>query len=113
MDYLKYFKDNKYDYENNNCLDFVRQVYKDEHNVELPECPIFENKSEYESFIKANVKYRLVNKAFKGCLVHISDDKNEHLGYAIDDKKYIHKLEKGVTVAPIPKKCLIYEVLND
>jgi len=112
MDYLKYFRNTKYD-DNNNCWTFVREIYKDEHNVLLPEVPIFETPLEWTSYLQANIKHKVLETAHKGCLIHVWNKIDEHIGYATNDKEYLHKTSKGVFVSAIPKRCLIYEVIND
>lgn len=113
MDYLKYFKQNNYIKGENDCWTFVRQIYKDETGKELPLVPIFENQSDEITFAKANIKHKELSMPKKGALIHVWTKDYEHIGYVIDDNKYIHKTFKGVTVSQIPKKnrCF-YEVLG-
>lgn len=65
MNYQKYFSDYKYQYGSNDCWTFVQQVYKDEHNRELPDYPICATKPEIASFLTSNIDYEIVDKAEK------------------------------------------------
>jgi len=113
MDYLKYFK-YKYRKNENNCWEFVRYVYKEEHNIELPLLPIMDSlQAECKTFLQCNIKHNVVNEAKKGILIHVWSGDREHIGYALDNKKYMHLKDKGVRVDDIPKRCLKYEVIND
>lgn len=113
MDYLKYLK-YTYRENENNCWEFVRFVYKNEHNIELPKLPILDTKQkECKMFLKSNIKYKINKIAQKGNLIHVTVCDREHIGYAIDDKSYIHLKGIGVLIQKIPKNAIIYEVLND
>ena len=112
MDFLKYFKNNEYIKGINNCWTFVQEVYKDEHDYNLPDVPVFDTPSEWKTYLKTNIDYRIAEKAHKGCLIHVWTTVDEHIGYAVDGLKYIHKTSRGVFVSPIPKKCIIYEVIQ-
>lgn len=115
MDYLKYLRNNKYEKGLNDCWTLVQDIYKDEHNISLPDCPIFESPDEWAEYlkVKSNVPYRIVNKPFKGCLIHFKYKDIEHIGYALNESDYIHKTFTSVAISKIPTKCIIYEVLND
>lgn len=111
MNYQKYFSDYKYQYGSNDCWTFVQQVYKDEHNRELPDYPICATKPEIASFLTSNIDYEIVDKAEKGCIVYYNNGNTHHAGYAINDKLYIHKTRQRVEVSNIPEKAIIYKIL--
>lgn len=113
MNYLKYFNNNKYTLKDTNCWTFVQDVYEQEKGYRLPDSPVFKTFKEWGQYIKTNVKHVVVNKPFEGCLVHSSNGRREHVGYAISDKEYIHRKEVGILVSPIPQKAVICEVLHD
>lgn len=111
MNYLKYFQNDKYIKSKNDCWTLLQEIYKDEHGIILPDIPIFEDE---DSFVRSNVKHREVEKAFKGVAVHVKAHGIEHIGYALNEKEYIHKtINQGVKVSPIPKHAKLYEVLSD
>lgn len=111
MNYLKYFKNDKYSKNNNDCWTLIQDIYKDEHGIILPDIPILEDE---ESFVRGNIKHKKVEKAHKGVAVHVSTPKYEHIGYALNEKEYIHKtINQGVKISPIPKNADLYEVIND
>ena len=115
MNYLKYFKNNKYIKGQNDCWTLVQDIYKDEHNIQLPDCPIFDSPDLWADYLKtkSNVPYRIVEKPFNGCLIHFEHLGIEHIGYALNEKEYIHKTFNDVKISKIPNKAIIYEVLND
>lgn len=111
MDYLKYFKNDRYQKSKNDCWTLLQDIYRDEEGIELPDIPIFEDE---KSFVRGNIKHKKVDKAHKGVAVHVSTPKYEHIGYALNDKEYIHKtINQGVKISPIPKNADLYEVIND
>ncbi len=111
MNYLKYFQNDKYIKSRNDCWTLLQEIYKDEHGIILPDIPIFEDE---DSFVRGNVKHREVEKAYKGVAVHVKTKDIEHIGYALNEKEYIHKtINGGVKVSPIPKNAKLYEVLSD
>ena len=63
MDYLKYFKNGKYQKFKNDCWTLLQDIYKDEHGIILPDIPIFEDE---ESFVRSNIKHKIVDKPKKG-----------------------------------------------
>lgn len=111
MNYLKYFQNKEYELGINDCWTFIQEVFKDEHNIQLPDCPICRDDKEYSNYIHANMAVKPVKKAYKGVLVHISS-KFEHIGYAINEKEYIHKCVEGTIIQKIPNKSLLYEVVK-
>lgn len=109
MNYLKYFKNDKWQKSKNDCWTLLQDIFKDEHGKKLPDIPIFEDE---ESFVRGNIKHKKVDKACKGIVVHVSTSKYEHIGYALNDKEYIHKtINQGVKITPIPKNAELYEIL--
>ena len=109
MNYLKYFKNDKWQKSKNYCWTLLQDIFKDEHGKKLPDIPIFEDE---ESFVRGNIKHKKVDKARKGIVVHVSTSKYEHIGYALNDKEYIHKtINQGVKITPIPKNAELYEIL--
>jgi len=112
MDFLKYFT-YKYKENTNNCWEFVCYIYKNEHNYELPKLPIADsNSKECTSYLKSNINLKLKETAKIGDLIHSMRDNFEHIGYAINNKKYIHLSTIGVKVTNIPSSALIYEVIR-
>lgn len=111
MDFIKYYNfkfiENKCD-----CWTLVQEIFKDEHNLELPGHPIVNNK-EIASYLISNIEPKIINKAQKGCIVYYHSGETYHAGYALDDKKFIHNTKKGVRVDKIPPNAIIYKVLND
>lgn len=94
----------------NDCWKLVQDIYRDEHNINLPDIPIIECA---ESFLTANIKHKIVDKPSKGVIVHCSRGKLEHTGYAINEKQYIHKtINNGVIVSNIPKDAVFYEIIS-
>lgn len=112
MDFIKYFQDFDYIENKKDCWTFVRQVFKDEHNITLPDAPIA-NKSDIATYLIDNIKIEKQKEAKKGCIVYYTHENIHHAGYALDKKEFIHKTKNGVFVSKIPKNAIIYKVLND
>lgn len=110
MNYLKYFSDYKYIKNKNDCWSLIQDIYKDEHGIILPEIPVFADEN---SFVRSNVKHRKVETPKRGIAVHVSTKSFEHIGYAINEKQYIHKTaNQGVKISAIPEKAVFYEVFK-
>ena len=62
MDYLKYFKNDRYQKSKNDCWTLLQDIFKDEHGIELPDIPILEDE---ESFVRENIKHRKIEKPQK------------------------------------------------
>lgn len=113
MNYIEYFNSFKYKAGENDCWSFIQDIYEKEHNIILPDCPVFDDIHDRGGFLKANVKYKTIDKPKKGALIYSSNNKIEHVGYALNDKQYIHKTFSQVAVSAIPNNCYIYEVFNN
>ncbi len=114
MDYLKYFKNNKYEMNTNDCWTFVQQVFYDEHKIKLPDHPIMTSTERIAGeLVNSNIPHKIVESAEKGCIIYYKKGKNHHVGYAISDKLFIHKTIKRVEIAPIPNEAIIYKVIYD
>lgn len=114
MNYLKYFQQNKpFEIDKNDCWTFIQEVYEDEHGIRLPNHPIMTNKPEIASYLTSNIPYEILEKPQKGCIIYYHNGSTHHVGYAIDEKKYIHRTRQKVEISDIPKTAIIYRVLND
>lgn len=117
MDYIKYFKGD-YELGKCDCWTLMQEIYKDEHDLDLPHYPfaIEEHEKDFAEFVKANLVFEPLDEPVKGAIVHYSHI-GEHVGYALNNKQYIHRTNSGTKVNDIPKKyCRFYdiiEVLND
>lgn len=112
MNYIKYFQNTKYEYDKNDCWTFLQEVYKEEHNLNLPAHPIMTDKSEIASYLISNIPYKTIDKAEKGCIVYFIRGNMHHVGYALNDKKFIHKTFQRVEVSDIPPDAKLYKVIN-
>ena len=113
MNYIKYFQNSRYQKGTNDCWTLVQDIFLDEKGIKLPDCPIMTDYSPFETKLKSNFKYSILDKAKVGCLIHYRNGKIEHIGYALNEKQYIHKTFSRVEVSNIPEKAIIYEVLSD
>lgn len=113
MDFIKYFKDTEYIENKKDCWTFLKEVFKDEHNIELPDYPIMLENGEIASFLTENIPYCFLDEAKKGCIIYYHNGAVHHAGYALNSKEFIHKTKQGVRVNFIPKNAIIYQVLND
>lgn len=110
MNYIKYFLNDKFKLGQNDCWTFVQEVFKNENNIILPDVPVINNTN--ESFLKSNINHKAVKKAHSGCLIFIKTIGNNHVGYAINEKEFIHKTLTGVKVSQIPASAEIYEIIE-
>lgn len=113
MNYVKYFQNTKYERDKNDCWTFLQQVFYDEEGIKLPNHPIMTDKSEIATHLISNIPYKIVEKAHKGCVIYYHNGGTHHAGYALNDKKYIHKTKQRVEISKIPENAIIYEVLSD
>lgn len=111
MNFIKYFQQNDYKLNENDCWTFIQEVFKDEHGIDLPDHPIMTDKSEIASNLISNIPYKIVDKAEKGCIVYYHNGTIHHAGYALNDKQFIHKTRQKVEVSTIPPKAIIYKIL--
>ena len=113
MNYIKYFQNTKYELDSNDCWTLIQDIFRDEHGIELPKHPIMTDKSEIASYLISNIPYEPLDKPEKGCIVYFTRGDIHHAGYALNDKKFIHKTVKRVEIAPIPQDAKLYKVIND
>ena len=111
MTYLHHFN-KKYELGKCDCWTLVQDIFMEKHGVNLPDCPfaVKENEKEFAKYLKANLILEEINRPKKNCIVHKSGI-NEHIGYCIDSKKYIHRTILGTKINRIPVKyCKYYLV---
>lgn len=113
MNYIKYFKNTDFELNKNDCWTFLQEVFKDEEGIKLPDHPIMIDKSEIAAHLQSNIPYRIVETAKKGNIVYYHNGKTHHVGYALNDKQFIHKTRQRVEISNIPENAIIYEVLSD
>ena len=111
MKYFNYFKNTKYNREENNCWTFVRDIFKNEQGIYLPELPIMTD-LESVTFLKSNIKYKVIDKPREGILIFFNIGRITHIGYCINEKEFIHKNKIGAAIEKIPNKAIFYEVLK-
>ena len=111
---IKYFRDNEYILGKKDCWTLIQDIFKDKHNIILPDIPMCINQSKLETtkFIKANVILKPLIKAKKGAIVHYSKLGLSHIGYCLNNKQFIHKCVNGVFVENIKNDYKIYEVVG-
>lgn len=113
MNYLKYFNNTGFELNTNDCWTFLQEVYRDEEGINLPEHPIMTDKAEISSYLHSNIRYNIVDTAKKGNIIYYHNGTIHHVGYALNDKQFIHKTRQRVEISKIPEKAIIYEVLSD
>lgn len=108
MTYLKYlqipYKIFSSDLNGCDCWGLVQLIYKNEHNINLPDFPNIENKNKLS--IKLNefiTKYKKIDKPQHGAIIWIKGQApyGEHCGYCISDKRFIHISKKGCFLSEI------------
>lgn len=112
MNYLKYFKNDRYELGKLDCWTFTQYVFKEEENINLPDVLIFDD-PENESRLKANVEHKQLSVPEKGCLVFVRTRQYGHTGYAVSEKEYIHKtIAQGVKISAIPKTAEFFKIIK-
>lgn len=111
MDLKKYFNPN-YIQGKVDCWTLLQDIFKDEHNIDLPNYPyaIEGRENEFEQHARANLKLETVQKPEKGCIVYVGG-RLSHVGYALNSKMFIHQTVGGTKVERIKKEHILYKVM--
>lgn len=112
---IKYMTEKRYIEGKYICWDFVRDVYKDMFNVELPEYPADEIQAEFKHEVTSNIKNIKVpiEEAREGDVIVFSMFANQHAGVMINNESFIHLPKEGVKVSDIAnlgKNYVIYRM---
>lgn len=108
--FLRTFKSGESD-----CWTLVRDIFKDEHDIILPEFPFVndDNQNDIYNQCRSNLKLEAVQTPSKGCIVVFRIGKMKwHVGYALNERDYIHHSHEGVLTTLIPENADIYKVLE-
>lgn len=88
---IRYMMSKKYtkDYD---CWEFMRDVYRDTYNIELPEIPLLETPIEFKDKLVTNFKCQKVSDddIKEGDMIIYSRFTYLHAGMMLDDKNFIH-----------------------
>lgn len=99
----------------NDCWTLVREIYMDEHGIDLPKLPIATNLNQddvYDAFHN-NIKLEKVQVAERGCIIVFRSGRMKwHCGYALNSKQHFHQTREKVGVEAIPENADIYKVLH-
>lgn len=89
---IRYMVTKKYDEQNYNCWDFVRDVYYDMNEYVLPEYPLTEVPQEFKDRLVTNIKHEKINKeeAKEGDIIIYSAFADKHAGVMLDNEHFIH-----------------------
>lgn len=112
MKYLKHFN-KKYELGKCDCWTLIQDIFLEKHNLKLPDCPfaVKENEKEFAKYLRANLILEELKISKHNCIVHKSGI-NEHIGYCINDKQYIHRTIKGTKINKIPTKYCKYYLIK-
>lgn len=113
MNYIKYFQNTKYELDKNDCWTLIQDIFKDEQGINLPAHPIMTDKADIATYLISNIPYKELKVPENGCIIYFTRGNIHHCGYALNDKKFIHKTFKSVEISDIPPDAKIYKVLND
>ncbi len=99
---VKYMKTKRYTEDKYVCWDFVRDIYKDEYNITLPEYPTDEIQTEFKNELISNIPHIKTNDSPKsGDIIVFSLFANQHAGVMVDRSNFIHLAKDGVRVTSI------------
>lgn len=99
----------------NDCWTLVREIYQDEHGLELPELPIATdlNQDEVHEAFHNNIKLEKVQKASRGCIIVFRSGRMKwHCGYALNSRQFFHQTREKIATDTIPKNADIYKVIH-
>ena len=111
IDFKKHFL-KRYKLGTCDCWTLICDIYKDEHDLILPDYPyaIEDRESDFAYFVKANLMLEILDRPEKGAIMHYSHI-SEHVGYCLSDRQYIHRVKEGTKVQDIPSRhCKFYKV---
>ncbi|PNX49888.1 MAG: hypothetical protein BV457_00175 [Thermoplasmata archaeon M9B1D] len=109
--YLKHFN-KKYELGKCDCWTLIQDIFKEEHNIDLPKYPfvIEGNEKDFAKHLRANLLFEEIKEPKKTCIVHKSGI-NEHIGYCVGNNKYIHRTILGTKINKIPDRyCKFYYI---
>lgn len=99
---IRYMRTKKYADGKYVCWDFVRDVYKDEYNIELPEYPVDEIQTEFKDKLTSNIPHKKIQEnPQSGDIIVFSLFANQHAGIMIDKCNFIHLATDGVRVTNV------------
>lgn len=114
---IRYMTEKRYKEDEYLCWDFVRDVYKDLFNVELPEYPADEIQADFKYSLTSNIKHIKipVEQAKEGDIIVFSLFADQHAGVMINNESFIHLPKEGVQisdVANVGKNYVIYRIVE-
>lgn len=97
------------------CWDFVRDIYKDLYNIDLPEYPADEIQAKFKCELTTNIKHKKIDTADakEGDIIVFSLFANQHAGVMINNESFIHLPKEGVQIsdiADVGKNYVIYRM---
>ena len=100
---IKYMRETQYVENEYICWDFVRDFYKNEYNIELPEYPVDEVQAEFKQKLTSNIPNIKVSEkdAKEGDIIVFSLFANQHAGVMINNENFIHLTPQGIRVSDI------------
>lgn len=100
---INYMRKKKYIEDKYICWDFVRDVYKDEYNIILPEYPVDEIQAEFKQELVSNIPHKKIDtkEAREGDIIVFSLFANQHAGVMIGKESFIHLTHQGVRVSDV------------
>lgn len=108
----KKYKENEY-----LCWDFVRDVYKDLYNMDLPEYPVDELPVHFKHRMEANFEHKKIEngQAIEGDIIVFSLMADQHAGVMIDSNYLIHLGKTNVRISRLSdlgKNYVIYRIVK-
>lgn len=93
------------------CWTLVQDIYLSEHNLELPDYPVFtKSKEDFRKEVFANLLIEEVEEPQKGLFVCYNNKGTIHTGYVLNDKEFIHRPEDGTRVDKLRPLLKMYKV---
>lgn len=93
------------------CWTLVQDIYKEEHDLALPDYPVFtQSKEEFKKLVFTNILVEEVKEPQKGLFVCFSNNGTVHTGYVLNNKEFIHRPECGTKVSELRPFIKMYKV---
>lgn len=99
---VKYMTTKKYKENQYICWDFVRDIYLDLYDMELPEYPVDEIQTSFKNKTLSNIPHiKVEGEPIEGDVIVFSLFANQHAGVMIDCANFIHLAKTGVKITSI------------
>jgi len=99
---IKYMMEKHYIKDKYVCWDFVRDIYKDMYDIDLPEYPVDEIQAEFKNKLTSNIPcIKTTDNPREGDVIVFSLFADQHAGVMVDNENFLHLRPQGVMLSNI------------